>query len=239
MLSPVLGGNVPSPQDVFFGWLVLLGAPAALVFAITFAIALWEWGKFGGQVVSTASRLMQVLQPWTATTTARVASLVISQSLLLSLGYVFSVLFPAMFVDDVSGQSFADGKTYTISEVVATVFQYHYWTPFSKIVVLASIIGIILVDVACLNRLTGLWVLIQLIGFLLAFAALVLGIITAIGSCSVSSLATQGDELYSGDMTHLYLLWIGLLFGLALCLVWVRYSAVSLFQPVFKEPSPY
>ncbi|WP_367403369.1 hypothetical protein [Kocuria marina] len=208
--------EIASPTDVLVSTLIWIGVPALVLFPFVLALGIAEWIRAGAWTVRTVQQGSDVLRGYRDEVVGRLGyrllSLISVQALLVAGVYSIFRLVYATGIDDASGYSIADGRSFRWSELWLNLIMYSGESQLAVNAALFTLGWVLGVDAAVVFRRNMVLELLALV----RWPVLVIGGLGAVGigvvGLAVLSLATWlNDPSYQVEMVSLYACWVMLL----------------------------
>lgn len=208
--------GIPSPTDVAFNMLQLLGIPLMILAPLMIALQIAEWWKTGQQLGAGVRNVREAAAALARQRPVRLVVFALLQSLLVALVYSGFTPAHAMGVSDAAGRNIADGSSFTWTQLWMTITTYSTTAglPYqASLGAMGWLIALNITHVARSRLVVRLLTLpVPLIVILAALSGLGIGIVGLI----VLSLATwMHSPGYNVGMVSLYAAWVIILWGAA------------------------
>lgn len=198
--------SIPDPTDVLRTTLLWLGVPALVLTPILSALAILAWWNLGRSVAALRH------SRWPAIGPLSIAGVAISQAFLVATTYSAGRLISAMGIDDASGFSIADGRSFNWAELWLNLATYSRDSEIAVNLVLFAIGWALALDFAALFGIVQLHTILAMVRWPLTLLAALAAIGIGLVGLMVLSLATwMDDPQYNIEMVTLYAMWVVIL----------------------------
>lgn len=224
--------GIPSPVDVLFNTLQLLGVPLIVFLPLIVALQITEWWRVGQQLGAGARNVRETAAALARRRPVRLVVFALLQSLLVALVYSGFTLAHAMGVSDAAGRSISDGISFTWTQLWMTITTYSTTARLPNQASLGATGWLIALNITHAARTRLLVRILTTPVTLIVILAGISGLGIGVVGLMVLSLATwMHSPGYNVGMVSLYAAWVIILWGIATVLP----ACVSQAEQIYNQ----
>ena len=231
--------GIPSPTDVAFNMLQLLGVPLMILAPLMITLQIAEWWRAGQQLRVGVQNVRETAAVLARRRPVRLVVFALLQSLLVALVYSSFTLAHAMGVSDAAGRNIADGSSFTWTQLWMTITTYSTTAGLPYQASLGAMGWLIALNITHVARSRLLVRFLTLPVPLIVILAALFGLGIGIVGLMVLSLATwMHSPGYNVGMVSLYAAWVIILWGIATVLPACVSQAEQIYSQDAQPQSP-
>lgn len=223
--------GIPSPADVLFNTLQLLGVPLVILLPLIVTLKIAEWWKMGQQLGTGVRNVRETAAALARRRPVRLVVFALLQSMLVALVYSGFTLAHSMGVSDAAGRNISDGSSFTWTQLWMTITTYSTTAELPRQASLGAMGWLIALNIAHVTRAQLLVRILTMPVILIVILAGLSGLSIGVVGLMVLSLAWTHSPGYNMGMVSLYAAWVIILWGIAAVLP----ACVSRAEQIYNQ----